>query len=157
MSRQLSGLSSRANPPWEKNVGFDIRYASLKHQPATGQAAPYPSAPFGMSASELCWKLGLAVLVTGLRCAADGASCPAAPWEHGRQVCLCATCWQRQREAKGKREGEMQCDGMKLDLKMCSIEINRSFLGDANYEKGFLFIYKPEHIISSTNLYPALG
>lgn len=134
-----------------------MRHASLKHQPATGQAAPYPNTPFGVSASELCWKLALALLVTGLRCAADGASCPAAPWEHGSQVCLCATCWQRQREAKGKREGEMQCDGMKLDLKMCSAEIHRGFLWDANYEKGFLFIDKQEHMISYSNMHPALG
>lgn len=36
--------------------------------------------------------------------------------------------------------------------RICSIEINRDFLWDADCEKCFLFIHKPEHIISSTNV-----
>lgn len=84
MSRGTSAPSSRATPPPGKKPGFDIRLASLRHHPATGPAAPFPNAPFGVPASELCWKLGLAVLVGwggwgGLRWAADGAFCPAAP------------------------------------------------------------------------------
>lgn len=98
----------------------------------------------------------------------------------GRQVCLCSTCcpphrgqdrclwhwfWKRQR----RRQREISGQGMEgekgkcnvtvwnLISKICSIKINRGFLWDAESRKGFLSIHKPVHVISSTNIYSALG
>lgn len=117
---------------------------------------------FGLSASEFYWELGLAVLVTG------PLKGPSAQQPHeGRhggwkwQVCLCSTCWPASTDAcdtdfgKGRdKRKKRRWQGMlgKKSIVMlwnvisepCSVKINQGFLWDADCEKGFLFIHKPQ-------------
>lgn len=88
-----------------------------------------------------------------------------APPHRGQDRCLWHWFWKRQR----RRQREISGQGMEgekgkcnvtvwnLISKICSIKINRGFLWDAESRKGFLSIHKPVHVISSTNIYSALG